>query len=156
MFFNILRKLSKLALFGPMFQGMLPLSLLMNGNDGDVTIGGTSQAVKSWTLNLEADEIETTNGTDASDAQSFLAGRVGGTFSWEAYSNDNVADQVAGTSAAFILVAKQGTSTDKSWIFTGIINSVQVVTNIPAGDAVLVTGSGRISGAVTVAQFADV
>jgi len=129
------------------------MAVLMNGNDGDITIGGTSQKVRTWTMNLEADEIETTNGTDASDAQSFLAGRKGGTFSWEAYSTDTVADQVAGTSAAIVLFAKQGGSTQKQWSFTGIITSVQIVTNIPAGDAVLVTGSGRISGVVTPVQF---
>ncbi len=56
------------------------MAILMNGNDGEVTIGGTAQKVRSWTLNLEASEIETTNGTDASDAQSFLAGRKGGTW----------------------------------------------------------------------------
>ena len=130
------------------------MAVLMNGNDGDITLGGTSQKVRSWTMNLEADEIETTNGTDASDAQSFLAGRVGGTFSWEAHSTDTVADQVAGGAAvAVVLVAKQGGTTDKKWAFNGVLNSIQIVTNIPAGDAVLVTGSGRITGAVTPTQY---
>ncbi len=133
------------------------MAILMNGNDGEVTIGGTAQKVRSWTLNLEASEIETTNGTDASDAQSFLAGRKGGTWSYEAYSVDTVADQVVGdTALTIIFVAKQGTSTDKSWAFTGKQTGVQVVTNIPAGDAVLVSASGRVDGVVTVAQFADV
>jgi len=151
---NTLRKLSKLPLFGPMFKGMLPLFVLMNGNDGDVTIATTSQPVRSWTLNLEADEIETTNGTDASNAQSFLAGRIGGTWSAEIYSDDTTADRVVGGAAVAIeLIAKQG-STDKQWAFSSVINSVQIVTNIPAGDAVLATISGRITGAVTPSQYA--
>ena len=130
------------------------MAVLMNGNDGDITLAGTSQKVRTWTMNLEADEIETTNGTDASDAQSFLAGRKGGTFSWEAYSTDTVADQTAGGAAvAVVLFAKQGGSTQKQWSFSGVITSVQIVANIPAGDAVLVTGSGRISGVVTPVQF---
>jgi len=129
------------------------MAVLMNGNDGDVTLATVSQKVRSWTMSLEADEIETTNGTDASDAQSFLAGRVGGTWSAEIYSIDTTADQVAGGAAIAIeLISKQGT-TDKKWAFSSIINSVQIVTNIPAGDAVLVTISGRITGVVTPTQY---
>ena len=127
---------------------------LMNGNDGDVTIGGTSQKVRNWTMNLEADEIETTNGTDGSDAQSFLAGRKGGTFTAEIYSIDTTADQTAGGAAvAIVLVSKQGGSTKKQWAFSAVLTSVQIVTNVPAGDAVLSTISGRIDGAVTPTQF---
>jgi len=129
------------------------MAVLMNGNDGDVTIATTSQKVRSWTMNLEADEIETTNGTDASDAQSFLAGRKGGTWSAEIYSIDTTADQTAGGAAVAIeLISKQGT-TDKKWAFSSVINSVQIVTNIPAGDAVLQTISGRITGVVTPTQY---
>ena len=130
------------------------MAVLMNGNDGDATIGGTSQKVRNWTMNLEADEIETTNGTDASDAQSFLAGRKGGTVTAEIYSIDTTADQTAGGAAvAMVLVAKQGGSTKKQWAFSAVLTSVQIVTNIPAGDAVLSTISGRIDGAVTPTQY---
>ena len=127
---------------------------LMNGNDGDITLGGTSQKVRNWTMNLEADEIDTTNGTDASDTQSFLAGRKGGTFTAEIYSIDTTADQTPGGAAvAVVLVAKQGGSTKKQWAFSSVLTSVQTVTNIPAGDAVLSTISGRIDGAVTPTQY---
>ena len=129
------------------------MAQLMNGNDGEVRLATVIQKVRNWTMNLEADEIETTNGTDGSDAQSFLAGRKGGTFTAEIYSIDTVADQVAGGAAiAVVLVARQG-ATDKDWSFNAVITSVQTVTNIPAGDAVLSTISGRIDGPVTAVQY---
>ncbi len=130
------------------------MAVLMNGNNGDVTIATVSQKVRSWTMNLEASEIETTNGTDASDAQSFLAGRKGGTWSAEIYSIDTTADQVVGGAAIAIeLISKTGGSTDKKWAFNSVLTGVQVVTNIPAGDAVLQSISGRIDGVVTPTQY---
>ncbi len=70
-----------------------------------------------------------------------------------AHTANTTADQVAGGAAIAVeLIAKQGTG-DKKWAFSGVITSVQIVTNIPAGDAVLSTISGRITGVVTPTQY---
>ncbi len=153
-YIEILQQLSGLPLFGSMFNAMLPLMVLMTGNDGQMTIATVEQPVRTWTLNEEADEIETTNATDASTQRSFLPGRAGGTFSAEIYADDATAETAVGgeSGLAIVLVARQG-STDKSWAFNGIILSTQIVCNIPGGDAVLISLNGRVNGAITPTQY---
>ena len=153
-YIKILCKLSQLPLFGVLFKFLLPLMANMTANDGQMTIASVEQPVRTWTLNEEADEIETTNATDASTQRSFLPGRKGGTFSAEIYADDATAETAVGGEAgvAIELIAKQGTA-DKKWAFNGIILSSQKVANIPGGDAVLISLSGRVNGAITPTQY---
>lgn len=128
--------------------------IIMTANDGQVTIATVDQPAKTWTLNTEADEIDTTNASDASNESSFLPGRIKSNFTAEIYADNLLVETIVGAEAglAIILVAKQGT-TDKSWSFTAIILSSQIVANIPGGDAVLISIAGRITGAITRVQF---
>lgn len=157
-YFECLKKLIDIPFFGYLFKSMfgslLPMNILMTANDGQVTIATVDQPARTWTLNTEADEIDTTNASDAANQSSFLPGRIKSSFTAEIYADDLLAETIVGAEAglAIILVAKQGT-TDKSWAFTAVILSSQIVANIPGGDAVLISISGRITGAITQLQF---
>lgn len=141
------------ALFKSMLGSLLPLNILMSANDGQVSLAAVEQPARTWTLNIEADEIDTTNATDAATESSFLPGREKANFTAEIYADNLLVETVVGVEAgvAVILVAKQGT-TDKSWAFTAIILSSQIVANIPGGDAVLISIAGRVTGAITRLQ----
>ncbi len=155
MYFETIDFLSRLPLFSAMFKSfyVMVFTAPMNGNDGQLTIATVEQAVRTWSLNQEADEIDTTNATDASTERSWTGGRNGATWTAEVYADYGAAETLPPTSAAIELIAKQG-STDKKWAFTGIILTANVVCNIPGGDAVLISYSGRADGAVTPSQYA--
>ncbi len=130
------------------------MAAVITANDGQMTIATVEQPVTTWTLTEEADEIETTNATDAATVRSFKPGRAGATFSAQIYSEEAVAEPVVGGEAglAIELISKQGTA-DKKYAFNGIILSAEVVANIPAGDAVQIAVSGRVNGAITKTQY---
>ncbi len=157
-YFELLRYLFGLSMIGWLFRSifgaLLPLEILMTANDGQVSIAAVEQPARTWTLNEESDEIDTTNATDAPTVSSFLPGRIKANFTAEIYADNLLAETIVGGEAgvAVILTARQGT-TDKSWSFTAIILSSQIVANIPGGDAVLISIAGRVSGAITRIQF---
>ena len=154
-YIELLQMASRWPLFGFIFQAMLPLfATLMTANDGQMTIATVEQPVITWTLTEEAEEIETTNATDAATERSFLPGRKGATFSAEIFAETAVAEPVVAGEAglAIELIAKQGTA-DKKWAFTAIILSTEIVGNIPGGDAVKIAVTGRVTGAITKTQF---
>ena len=126
---------------------------LMTGNDGKMSIGGTAQPVRTWTLSEEASEKETTNATEAATQRSYLADRAGATWTAEIYADDAIAETtVGGAAVALILVARDG-GTDKDWQFNSVILSTEIICSIAGGDAVLIRIGGRVTGAITATQF---
>lgn len=153
LFVQVLHRLGTVSLFGVVFKSMLPLFALMTGNDGDLTLATVSQPVRQWSLNEESGERETTNATDAATTRSFLADRAGATFEAQIYADDATEEQaVGGAALAVELIAKQGT-TDKKWAFSGIVLTSRKECNIAGGDAVLLSVTGRVTGAITKTQF---
>ncbi len=153
LFIQVLQRLGMVPLFGVVFKSMLPMFVLMTGNDGQMTIATVEQPVRQWSLNEEAGERETTNASDAANTRSFLADRGGATFEAQIYADNLLVETAVGGSAVAIdLIARQGT-TDKSWAFNGILLTSRVECNIAGGDAVLLSITGRVTGAITKTQF---
>ena len=126
----------------------------MTGNDGTATYSAVAIEITQWEFTAEAEEIDVTDSGTASNAREYLASRTGVSGSFGGFSQDTVAEQVGGASAALILLAKPAGSTAKQWSGTAVILSANVVCDVAGAEAVKVNYTFRVTGAWTAVQYA--
>lgn len=126
-----------------------------SGRDLYVSFGGTQLSpIRSIEMNDEADDID---GTAAGDTRGFhIAGVIDGDWSVELMDDDTTNttyNAVAPQTSGVLIVAPQGTATGKKKITYDTAVVLQRGRSIPYGDVSMITASGFLNSAPTLATY---
>jgi hypothetical protein len=103
---------------------------------------------------FDVEQGDVTDGNTGGDGREFLAGRVARSITCKLFLQDGTAEPVEGATGAFLLTAKVGASTNKSWAWTnGTIVNKGITINPAGSDPAFATYTFQLDGATTAVQL---
>lgn len=124
----------------------------ISGDTGDMSVGGTTLAVKSWSSDLEQDVIDTTNkSTSGWRTKALGLKQMTGTFDCDADTTKHMTGTFpfpfADSEATIVLSMTDGSNDGGSFSFEGIVSKLSF--SSPVEGIISISGSYESSGVVT-------